>query len=140
MTISLGPFGASEALCEALESAGKVESCEKGSVLFRQGDIAKGVYVVKGGKVRLSLIEKGAVSDRIAAPGSVLGLPATMTGNSYSLTALVLEASQLVFVSRDEVLNLLRAQPALCFEVVEILAHEVGHMRRDTATALASVN
>lgn len=140
MTISSGPFGASEALCEALASAGKCEHLEEGVVLFRQGEEVRGVYVVKSGRVRLSLAERGNVTDRFAGPGSVLGLPATMTGNTYSLTAQTLEACELLFVTRDDVLALLRLNAEFCFEVVEILAHEVGHMRRDTVTALASGN
>jgi CRP-like cAMP-binding protein len=140
VTISSGPFGASEALCAALAAAGKSENVEKGAVLFRQGEEVRGVYVVKSGRVRLSLVDRGAVSDRYAGPGSALGLPATMTGNYYSLTAQTLEATEVVFVTRDSVLSLLHRYPEFCFEVVEILAHEVGHMRRDTANALASVN
>lgn len=140
MTISSGPFGASEALCEALASAGKSEQFEKGVVLFRQGEQVRGVYVVKTGRVQLSLVDRGAVSGRIAGAGSVLGLPATMTGNVYSLTAQALEPAVVLFVTRQDVLGLLRRYPEFCFEVVEILAQEVGHMRRDTATALASVN
>lgn len=140
MITSSGPFGASEALCNALASAGNPENIAKGTVLFRQGEPVKGVYVVVRGKIRLSLVEREAVSDRMAGPGSVLGLPATMTGNTYSLSAQVLEASELLFVERDVVLGLLRRCPEFCFEVVEILAHEVSHMRRDTAAALSSIN
>jgi CRP-like cAMP-binding protein len=126
--------------CAELTSVGRAEKTEKGTILFRQGEPVRGLYVVTSGSVRLSLVEQGAVSDRHAGPSSVLGLPATMTGNAYSLTAQVLEPSQVFFVERDKVLGLLREQPHFCFEVVEILAHEVGHMRRDTAAALASVN
>lgn len=140
MTITSGPFGASEALCEAFASSGKSESFEKGSTVFRQGEEVRGVYLVKSGRVRLSLVDRGVVSDRFAGPGSVLGLPATMTGNTYSLTAQALEPCAVLFVPRDTVLSLLRHRPEFCFEVVEILAQEVGHMRRDTAAALSSVN
>jgi CRP/FNR family transcriptional regulator, cyclic AMP receptor protein len=138
--IASGPFGASEALCEALAAAGKAQTVEPGTLLFRQGEHGRGVYLVQSGKIRLSLVEKGTASTRLAGPASVLGLPATMTGNNYSLTAEALEPSEVLFIERDEVLALLRRNPEFCFEVVEILAHEVGHMRRDTAAALANVN
>jgi CRP-like cAMP-binding protein len=82
----------------------------------------------------------GSVSDRFAESGSVLGLPATMAGNAYSLTAEVRSAAEVVFVRRERVLELLRQQTTLCFEVVEILAQEVAHMRRDAATAFSAVN
>ena len=140
MTISCGPFGASEALCQSLGALGNSEHVDTGVVLFRQSEQVRGLYVVKSGKVGLSLADGGAVSDRLAGPDSVLGLPAAMTGNDYSLTARTLEPSEVVFVTRENVLALLHAHPEFCFEVVEILAQEVGFMRRHTATALASVN
>jgi CRP-like cAMP-binding protein len=140
VTMASGPFGASEALCDALSSVAGSDRVEKGTVLFRQGEPVRGVYLVRSGRVRLSLVDRGNVTDRYAGPGSVLGLPATMTGNPYSLTAQAIEPTEILFITRVDVLALLHAKPAFCFEVVEILAHEVGHMRRDTASALASVN
>jgi len=136
------PFAASSELCSALSAIGTVQVTETGTLLFRQGEDVKGIYVLNSGRVRLSLTDAatGSVSDRYAEPGSVLGLPATMSGNAYSLTAEVHSPSEVVFVPRDRVLEMLRLQPALCFEVVEILAQEVAHMRRHAATAFSSVN
>lgn len=135
-------FAASQELCSALRAIGTANTVKEGTVLFRQGEEVKGVYVVNSGKVRLSLTDTttGSVSDRFAQGGSVLGLPATMAGNAYSLTAEVRSAAEVVFVPRERVLELLRVQPTLCFEVVEILAQEVAHMRRHTAAAFSSVN
>lgn len=136
------PFEASPQLCSALSAAGSIENVPVGTLLFRQGEEVKGIYVVKSGRVRLSLADAstGSVSDRFAESGIVLGLPATMAGNKYSLTAEVRSDAEVVFVPRKRVLDILREQPTLCFEVVEILAQEVAHMRRDTATAFSAVN
>jgi CRP-like cAMP-binding protein len=136
------PFVASSQLCSALCAVGSAEKVSQGTVLFRQGEEVKGIYVVNSGRVRLSLMDAstGSVSDRFAESGSVLGLPATMAGNAYSLTAEVRSAAEVVFVRRERVLELLRQQTTLCFEVVEILAQEVAHMRRDAATAFSAVN
>lgn len=136
------PFAASSQLCSALCAMGEIQKVGDGTVLFRQGEEVRGIYVVTSGSVRLSLTDAstGSVSDRFAESGSVLGLPATMAGNPYSLTAEVRSEAKVVFVPRDRVLELLREQPVWCFEVVEILAQEVAHMRRHTACALSSVN
>lgn len=136
------PFAASSQLCSVLCAVGSAEMVSAGTLLFRQGEEVKGIYVVNSGRVRLSLTDAstGSVSDRFAESGSILGLPATMAGNAYSLTAEVRSAAEVVFVPREQVLAVLRGQPALCFEVVEILAQEVAHMRRDAATAFSAVN
>lgn len=135
-------FAASAQLCSALRALGAAQEAEAGTMLFRQGEEVRGVYVVNTGTVRLSLVDTGtgSVSDRFAQGGSVIGLPATMAGNPYSLSAEVRSSAEVVFVARDKVLELLREQPALCFEVVEILAQEVAHMRHNTAAALSTVN
>lgn len=137
-----GPFEASPQLCSVLSAAGSMKNVPEGALLFRQGEEVKGIYVVKSGRVRLSLTDAstGSVSDRFAESGSVLGLPATMAGNAYSLTAEVRSQAEVVFVPRQRVLEILREQPTFCFEVVEILAQEVAHMRRDAATAFSAVN
>lgn len=142
MTNMLAPFAASVELCTALSEFATTETIEAGQILFRQGEDVKGVYLVTSGTFKVSVAELGGTpgSDRIAESGSVLGLPATMTGNPYSLTAEAVTTAHVGFVERDRVLSLLRRRPELCFEVVEILAHEVRHMRCGTKQALTVVN
>lgn len=45
---------------------------------------------------------------RISDAGEVLGLPATITGKAYELTAEVIEPSQANFITRADFLNFLR--------------------------------
>lgn len=63
-----------------------------------------------------------------------------MTGNEYSLTAEILETADITVVDRNLALEILRKNPDLCFEVVEILAQEVAYMRQSTAAALAKAD
>lgn len=142
MMNSLAPFAASTELRDALAEDGEPQLVQPGTVLFKQGDDVKGVYVVNSGKVLLSLTDSEGISapDRTAQEGCVLGLPATMTGNGYTLTAKIQETAEVVFVPRESALALLRDKPALCFEVVEILAQEVSHMRHNAASALSAAN
>lgn len=57
-------------------------------VLFRRGEPAKGVYVLRKGSVVLSFDDR---RHRTAGQGWVLGLPATFSGEPYSLTAVTAE-------------------------------------------------
>jgi CRP-like cAMP-binding protein len=72
--------------------------------LFRRGDKAVGVFLVRRGKVSLSLDGTSVIS-RTLGPGSLLGLPATLSGEPYSLTATVAEDCQLDFIRREAVLR-----------------------------------
>ena len=116
-------------LRSALEAtASTVEKSEK-SILFRRGDPSVGVFLVRKGKVSLSL-DGTSVASRTLGPGSLLGLPATLNGRPYSLTATVAEDCQLDFISREVVLRVLRENTLVCFQALQILGSEISDMRR----------
>jgi CRP/FNR family transcriptional regulator, cyclic AMP receptor protein len=82
----------------------------KGASLFVEGQPSRGVFILCSGHVKLST----SASDgktlilRISEPGDLLGLPATISGRSYEVTADVLEPTQANFISRSDFLNFLR--------------------------------
>ena len=61
----------------------------KGATLFVEGQPARGVFILCSGRVKLSTssADGKTLILRIAEPGEVLGLPATVTGTCYELTA-----------------------------------------------------
>jgi CRP-like cAMP-binding protein len=123
------PFSASPHLCEILECFGVREIAKPGSFLFRRGDGCRGVFVIRNGLVRVSIPAHEPPFDRTAGADCILGLPATMSGKPYSLTAEVLEEAQVVFVTRRMVLKSLEPNPDLCFEVLGLLSSEVQQLR-----------
>jgi CRP/FNR family transcriptional regulator len=58
------------------------------------------------GRAKLSICSESGkrLMLRIAGPGEVLGLSATMSGRTYELTAETLDSSQVVFVKRKDLL------------------------------------
>jgi len=102
----------------------------KGTTLFRRGDDVSGVFLIRSGRVSLGLdCETPIYPARILGPGAIAGLPATVSGNPYSLTAKVIEDSELAFIPRDAVLECLHSNPALCFQVMEMLSGEISDIR-----------
>jgi CRP-like cAMP-binding protein len=102
----------------------------KGTILFRRGDDVTGAYLIRSGRVSLALdCETPVYPPRILGPGAIVGLPATVSGNPYSLTAKVVEDSELAFVSRDAVLECLQDNPLLCFQVMDMLSSEISDIR-----------
>jgi CRP/FNR family transcriptional regulator, cyclic AMP receptor protein len=102
----------------------------KGTTLFRRGDDVSGVFLIRSGRVSLGLDCKTPIYPaRILGPGAIAGLPATVSGNPYSLTAKVIEDSELAFIPRDAVLECLHSNPALCFQVMEMLSGEISDIR-----------
>jgi CRP-like cAMP-binding protein len=117
-------------LQQHLESVGKNLAKPRGALLFQRGEHVAGVFLVARGTVRLGLESdpRGFPSRRLG-PGSVVGLPATLSNSPYSLTAEVLEDSEVVFVPAPILLDLLREKPQLCFDVMSILAEELTQTR-----------
>lgn len=102
----------------------------KGTILFRHGDAVVGLYLIRKGTVCLALESANpAFPPRILGAGSVVGLPATVAGSPYSLTAQVLDDADLAFVPRDAVVECLRRNPQLCFEVMGMLSGEISGTR-----------
>jgi CRP-like cAMP-binding protein len=101
-----------------------------GSFLFRRGDEVSGVFLIRSGRISLALdYETPVYPARILGPGAVTGLPATISGKPYSLTATVVEDSELAFVPRPQVVECLKNNPLLCFQVMDILGDEIADIR-----------
>lgn len=101
-----------------------------GSLLFRRGDNAMGVFVIHSGRVRLVLDYNTALYPaKILGSGAVIGLPATISGKPYSLTATVIDDAEIAFVPHAAVIESLKAKPSLCFQVMDILSCEIDDIR-----------
>jgi len=61
--------------------------------------------------------------------GSVLGLPAVVGNQPYSLTASALKGAELAFVNGEEFSALMLSTPSLSMSVLRILAAEVRNAR-----------
>jgi|SRR5271165_4024871 len=114
----------SEELKASLEAAGCKQRYPAAQVLFREDGESVGVYLVCTGKVRMSVRNMPNL-DRDFPAGSLLGLPSTFTGRPYSLTAVTLAESDVLHVSQNEFLELMRERPELCREATDILGREV---------------
>jgi CRP-like cAMP-binding protein len=102
----------------------------KGAILFRRGEEVTGVFLIRSGRVSLALdCETPLYPARILGPGAIAGLPATVSGNPYSLTAKVVDDAELAYVPRDAVLECLQNNPTLCFQVMDMLSGEICDIR-----------
>jgi CRP-like cAMP-binding protein len=102
-----------------------------GTVLFRAGEPGRGAFLIRSGKVKMSLDESSDLYPaRLLRKGSLIGLPATFSGEPYSLTAEAVQDSDLYFIPRNKLLNLLRRDPRTGYEIVRILSEEIFQIRK----------
>jgi len=97
----------------------------KGTILFVEGQEPRGVFIVCNGRLKLttSSSQGKSVIVRVAEPGEVIGLPATMSAKPYDLTAEALEPVQANFIRRKAFLLFLRNHADAAIRVAEILSH-----------------
>jgi len=74
----------------------------EGVVVFRRGEPPIGVFLILKGSVSLRVdAEDGStIVDRMVACRDIVGLAATLTGHTYSLTAMTLEQSALALIAQ----------------------------------------
>ena len=98
-------------------------SYPKGATLFVEGQAPRGVFILCSGRVKLSTssADGKTLIMRISDAGEVLGLPATVTGKPYELTADVIEPTQANFISRQDFLNFLREHGEVGLRVAQQL-------------------
>lgn len=95
-----------------------------GAVLFIEKQTARGVYVLCGGEVKLSISssEGKKLILRITKAGEVLGLGSALSGAPHEVTAETLRPCQVAFIPRDAFLRFLSKHP----EAYPIVASQLG--------------
>ena len=62
---------------------------------------------------------------RLAKPGEMLGLSATISGEPYEVTAELLDNAQVAFVPRRDMLNFLRNHRDVLLKVLQLLSQDL---------------
>jgi CRP/FNR family cyclic AMP-dependent transcriptional regulator len=108
---------------ERLATITAASTYPKGATLFVEGQNARGVFILCSGRVKLSTssIDGRTLIVRISEPGEVLGLPATVTGKPYELSAEVIEPTQANFIARADFLKFLRENGEVSLRVAQQL-------------------
>ena len=122
-----------------LKAVSRLVTKNKGALLFRRGTPSRGAYLIRRGQVELSLEGGGALyPTRLLGPGSIVGLPASFSGEPYSLTAVAVKNCELGFISRSQLLKLLRENTTVALQLLQILSEEIAQMRQAANAAFVS--
>jgi len=115
---------------ESMEDLEKIKypsAFPQGAILFVEGQDVRGAYIICSGRVKLSTTsrEGKTLILRIAEPGEVLGLHATVSGKPYELTAETLQPCQLDFIKRDDFQRFLQNHAEACLNAAKHLSQNV---------------
>jgi len=132
MKLDPSAFIADPELIHALKKRSTTIVCKEDCTLFRQGEAAKGLYILDLGEADLTMMSAtGQVIASVqASAGSLLGLPGIVGNEPYSLTAHVRGGARLSYVVRDDFTDLMQSEPQLSLKILQVLAAEVRSARR----------
>lgn len=103
------------------------------TVLFKRGEVSFGMFLVLRGRVSLDFgVDGSSPLNKAYGPGALIGLPAALTGRTYSMTATVADDAELGFVSSEALKALLREQPQACQELLTMMTAKI--VQNDDAT------
>jgi CRP/FNR family transcriptional regulator, cyclic AMP receptor protein len=114
---------------QAFENIKYATAYPKGAVLFVEGQAPRGIFVLCKGRVKLSICatDGKTLIVKIAEPGEVLGLGATVSGKPYELAAETIDPCQVNFVKREDFLRFLREHAEACFKVAQQLSEKYNN-------------
>lgn len=137
MKLDATAFVGDEALVSALKDRSTPVDCSTDRVLFRQDESADGLYIVHDGDVSMNM--RSPLGDLVmeipAQPGSLLGLPALVGNEAYSLSAIAAKGAQVSFLGKEELSRLMLQEPSIAVMVLRVLAREVRTARMAAANA-----
>lgn len=113
----------------------------EGAVLFREGERCRGAFLIRSGRIRL--IFDGSdnfYSPRILGPGRIVGLPATLSGGAYTLTAEVAADARVDWIPRQKLVTFLRQNPEVGGTILRLLSEEISRMRNAVKAAASHIN
>ncbi len=102
---------------------------KKGQSIFYEGNQSHGLFCIYKGKVKLSKLGQNGKEQivRLAKDGDILGYRALFSNEAYQATATALEDCYICQLSADNVLNMIKKNPKMSWEVMKILSEDLKH-------------
>jgi CRP-like cAMP-binding protein len=98
----------------------------KGDVIFREGSVPSGIFLIRNGKVKK--YKAGNLSKEqiiyVAGPGELIGYHAVLSEERYPDSAAAIENSLISFIPQDDFIRVLHRSPAFNSRLLKALSHE----------------
>ena len=130
----------SPALAQSLQNVTLTNSYPAGAILFAEGEPPRGVFIVRRGRVKLSVCARDGrtLILRLAGPGEALGVASTIAGRDYELTAEIQEFSEISFIRRCDLLQSMRAHGELALWITQQISFDYNSTCREIRNLMLS--
>ena len=119
-------LGLGEAIPE-LQDIAQERHFPEGSKIFAAGDLPAGLFLLRSGRVRLSLPldQQGNLISQTIMPGELLGLSEAVSGKPHELTATAESPSEAVLLPRTKFLKIMLGNPKFGLSVSAFISTQV---------------
>lgn len=123
----------SEPVTKALDQVSHRSTLPAGAILFVEGQLPRGLFILCSGKVKLSTTSRDGkvLILKTAEGGEPLGLSAAISGDAYEMTAETDTPCQLSFIDRKALLNLLQSHSEVGVHAAQSLSRDFQSAYRD---------
>ncbi len=103
---------------------------KKGSIIFYENEIAKGLHLVNNGKLKLfkTLADGNEQILKLSSTGDIIGYRGLLGNEKYIASAETLEDSQICYIPRQYLFELLTKNIALTLRLFEIFASDLAYV------------
>jgi CRP/FNR family transcriptional regulator len=130
----------SPAVVDALELESLTTTYPTGAVLFAEGQAPRGMFIVRRGRVKLSICgsDGRTLILRIVEAGGALGVAAVVAGYKYEATAETQEPCEISFLRQSDLLRLMRQHGELALWVTQHISHDYASTCREIRDLILS--
>jgi CRP/FNR family transcriptional regulator, cyclic AMP receptor protein len=128
------------AVSRSLETVTLTNNYPTGTVLFSEGQPARGMYIVERGRVKLSVCASDGrtLILRIVEAGEALGVASCIGNRDYEATAEAQEPCEISFIRQSDILRLMKSHGEFAFWVTQHLSHDYNATCREIRTLMLS--
>lgn len=100
---------------------------KRGQIVFHENSRPLGIFCVNRGKIKLVKTGDDGKEQilRLIKPGDLMGYRALLSGDKYSVSAVVMEDAGICFIPKDLFMAVLHKDGQLSFEIMKLLADDL---------------
>jgi CRP/FNR family cyclic AMP-dependent transcriptional regulator len=127
-------------VADALGQEALTTAYPTGAVLYSEGQAPRGVFIVRRGRVKLSICgsDGRTLILRVVEPGALLGVAAAVSGRQYEATAETQEPCEISFLRQVDLLRLMRRHGELTLWVTQHISQDYACTCREIRDLILS--
>lgn len=112
---------------EVLSQGKRNMTFKRGQVIFSEGNQPHGVYCIHSGKVKIHKMGDEGKEQivRLAKTANIIGYRSVLNSNSYFASATAIEDTEVCFVSKLTIVNLIKTNSNFSFSLLDLLSDDL---------------